>query len=77
MKDFSIISSNRLRQEVLHLFSLDNRQVAEEIGVVAMDPEKARLTQVSMLVNAAELLCRLRADDPEAWDLINELYDDD
>ena len=77
VEDFSRISADRLRDEVLRFLALNDRQVMEETGVVAMDAEKIRLTQASMLVNAAELLWRLRADDPEAWDHIAELYDDD
>lgn len=75
--DFSRITVDRLRREVLRFFAMDDRQIVNETGVVAMDPELIRITQASMLVNAAELVWRLRADDPEAWDSIAELYDDD
>lgn len=45
------------------------------------DPEgwlkQARLIRIAYLTEQFELLSRLRDDDPEAWDEINELYFDD
>ncbi|WP_319558829.1 hypothetical protein [Marispirochaeta sp.] len=45
------------------------------------DPEgwlkQARLIRIAYLTEQYELLSRLRDDDPEAWDEINELYFDD
>ncbi len=32
---------------------------------------------IQLLIYHYGLLCRLRADEPEAWDIINELYEDD
>jgi hypothetical protein len=57
--------------------SLDDTETTETIGKIAMLPERVRLTQASLLVNAAELLWKLRSDDPVAWDHVNELYEDD
>ncbi|HEY5652941.1 MAG TPA: hypothetical protein VIR63_01055, partial [Pontiella sp.] len=36
---------------------------------------KARHLQ--LLIHHYGLLCRLRTDDPSAWDIVNELYEDD
>lgn len=33
--------------------------------------------QIKLLAYYYDLLCRLRLNDAEAWDLINELYEDD
>ncbi len=45
------------------------------------DPEgwlkQAKLIRITYLVEQFELVSRLRDDDPEAWDEINELYFDD
>jgi len=30
-----------------------------------------------LLIYHYGLLCRLRTDDPAAWDIVNELYEDD
>jgi hypothetical protein len=32
---------------------------------------------VQLLIYHYNLLCRLRSDDPTAWDIVNELYEDD
>ncbi len=63
--------------KVVEVLSLDDNETTKIIGSVAMPPERIRLTQASLLVNAAELLCTLRVDDPVAWDHVNELYEDD
>jgi hypothetical protein len=41
------------------------------------DPEKVRVEQLNMLKRNYHLLARLRADEPEAWDEVHELYEDD
>lgn len=47
----------------------------------SQDPEgwlkQAKLIRITYLVEQFELVSRLRDDDPEAWDEINELYFDD
>jgi hypothetical protein len=40
-------------------------------------PEKVIETQLRMLLRNFQLLARLRNDEPEAWDEIHELYEDD
>lgn len=40
-------------------------------------PEKVKETQLRMLLRNFQLLVRLRNDEPEAWDEIHELYEDD
>jgi len=37
----------------------------------------ARLSRIELLVDKFELLSRLRSDEPEAWDEVEELYVDD
>lgn len=41
------------------------------------DPDKVRVEQLNMLKRNYSLLSRLRADEPEAWDEVHELYEDD
>jgi len=36
-----------------------------------------KIKHLQLLIYHYGLLCRLRTDDPEAWDVINELYEDD
>jgi hypothetical protein len=75
--DFPRIGRDSLVSMVEEVLSLDDDETERLIGAVSLGPERSRFTQASMLVNAAELLWRLRADEPEAWDSINELYEDD
>lgn len=49
----------------------------ELTAVVGSTPEKAVEKQLGMLLYHYELICRLRLGDAEAWDVVNELYEDD
>ncbi len=54
----------------------DEGMMAEGFSIDANFNEfKAKHLQ--LLIYHYNLLCRLRADDPKAWDTINELYEDD
>lgn len=53
-------------------------QDIHELGIeVKEDTQAIKLEQISMLVYHFKLLTRLRQDDAEAWDEIDELYGDD
>lgn len=39
--------------------------------------DEIKFKQIELLAYYYELLCRLRLNVPEAWDTINELYEDD
>ncbi len=39
--------------------------------------EMAKTSRIRLIVQAFTLLSRLRSDEPEAWDEVNELYFDD
>ncbi len=77
VRDFHRITKDVLLSKVVDVLSLDDNKTIKIISSVAMPPERIRLTQASLLVNAAELLWKLRVDDPVAWDHVNELYEDD
>jgi hypothetical protein len=77
VRDFHRVSKDVLLSNVVAVLSLNDNEMMKIIGSAAMPPERVRLTQASLLVNAAELLWKLRSDDPLAWDHVNELYEDD
>ena len=77
VEGFHRISKDRLLAELEGVLALGDRDNGERLGIVGMDPARARMTQASLLVTAAELLWRLRAGDLDAWDHVNELYEDD
>ena len=45
-------------------------------GHEGQDPEM-RMYHLKLLLYHYQILCQLRKDIPEAWDIINELYEDD
>ena len=51
----------------------------DRVAGLPADQLKDELKQqhIQLLLYYYELLCRLRCDDPSAWDTIYELYDDD
>lgn len=50
----------------------------KEVSSVAdYEPQEVIEKQISLLHYNYELLCRLRDEEAEAWDLVNELYEDD
>ena len=58
--------------------SASNEQELQEQGVeIQQDIQEIKLEQIGLLVHHFKLLCRLRQDDPEAWDEVDELYGDD
>lgn len=54
-------------------------EASEELrSVIALDDAgEIKKKHLTVLLNQYELLCALRRNDPEAWALINELYEDD
>ena len=43
----------------------------------SVDPNEIKLTHITLLINHFKLLTRLRDDEDEAWEEVNELYEDD
>ena len=74
---FFRMGRKELRKEIDRVTQLTPREMmAEGFGENANFNEfKAKHLQ--LLIYHYDLLCRLRADDPEAWDTVNELYEDD
>lgn len=77
IRDFSRITRVQLIEEVDRFLSMSDEEIKLRFADLDMTPERIRLTGASLLVNAGELLWKLRADIPEAWDYVNELYEDD
>ena len=76
-ENFSRITRERILAEVKSTLALNDKETENLFGKVTMPPSHVRLTQASLILSAAELLAGLRADNPEAWDTVNELYEDD
>ncbi|MGM0431901.1 MAG: hypothetical protein ACQEQU_04240 [Spirochaetota bacterium] len=69
------------KQEVLQVAKDVCRMTAEEVFSYNFqhreDAEQIKAEQLRMLIHNFYLLSRLRKDEPEAWDEIHELYEDD
>ncbi|VGO19022.1 hypothetical protein [Pontiella sulfatireligans] len=74
---FLRIGRMALEKELDRVVQLTTKEMmAEGFGPNANFNEfKAK--HIQLLIYHYSLLCRLRSDDPAAWDIINELYEDD
>lgn len=66
-----------LLAEAERTLGMDDEQIDVMIPGNTLGPERARYTQVSLLIHHWVLLSGLRRGDPESWDRVNELYEDD
>ncbi len=75
--DFFYMTRERMMDEYNRVMNL--RPDSEEIkSVVALsNPDEIKEKHLRLLLNYYFLLCRLREGESEAWDTINELYEDD
>lgn len=74
---FLRMGRNELQAEILRVTALTPAEMmAEGFGENANFNEfKAK--QIQLLIYHYGMLCRLREDDPGAWDTVNELYSSD
>lgn len=77
VKDFLRIGKEEFLHQCRSVLALTDGELADLPVAYTQDPERIRQDQLRLLVSQYELLVRLRRDDPEAWDEIHELYEDD
>ena len=75
--DFVRFTKDDLVREMEGILSLDDEEIRAELPHLSLEPWEFRLKQISMMIYYYRLLIRLRQDDPEAWDFVHELYEDD
>ncbi|HHS13919.1 MAG TPA: hypothetical protein ENN03_09165 [bacterium] len=75
-ENFLFFTREDLLKEIDRAASLKTGDLRKR-GIEAEDTETFKLNHISLLVYHYRLLLRLRKDEPEAWDEINELYEDD
>jgi len=66
-----------IEAEIERVRNMTDRDMLDEGFGDNADFDEFKMKHLQLLVYHYGLLCRLRADDPEAWDTINELYEDD
>lgn len=77
VKNFLTMTKQELKQEIDRVLNLDESYLVKRAGGFSNDPKKIRCAQINLLLYYYHLLARLRLNIPEAWDEINELYEDD
>ena len=75
--DFLYLSKTEMLKEINRVAMLSEQEMKEQGVNVAQDVQQVKLQHIGLLVYHFILLTRLRQDDPEAWDEIDELYGDD
>ena len=66
-----------LETEIARVNAMTDEEMRSEGFAADANFSEFKAKHVQLLIYHYGLLCRLRADDPEAWDIINELYEDD
>ena len=63
--------------EINRVMNLDDGDLPDFDDQSFSDSDEFRIKHINLLYYYYELISRLRADIPEAWDYIHELYEDD
>ena len=74
---FLYMGKSEITAEAERVLSIPESDLPEYDDSAFAGPDDFRRKQVDMLYFNYELLCRLRKGQPEAWDYIHELYEDD
>lgn len=75
--DFFSFTKEDMLAEYKRVAALDADSAEIKSVVAIKDPLEVKKTHLTMLLYAFEQLSMLRKDDPDAWLLVNELYEDD
>ncbi len=75
--DFFYLTRERMMYEYNRVMNLnpDNEEIKNVIAL--SNPDDIKEKHLRSLLNQYLLLCRLRDGEAEAWDTVNELYEDD
>lgn len=74
---FLRMGRNDLEEEIARVNAMTDEEMRAEGFAADANFSEFKAKHVQLLIYHYGLLCRLRADDPSAWDIINELYEDD
>ena len=76
-ENFTSLSKADILAEIDRIANLSEQEMRVSGVQIHQDIQETKLEQIGLLVYHFTLLTRLRQDDPEAWDEIDELYGDD
>jgi len=74
---FLRMNRKALEAEIERVHEMTTREMMAEGFAEKANFNEFKAKHLQLLIYHYGLLCRLRADEPEAWDVINELYEDD
>ncbi|WP_372846301.1 hypothetical protein [Pontiella sp.] len=66
-----------LEREIERVHQMTVKEMMAEGFAENANFNEFKAKHIQLLIYYYNLLCRLRTDDPMAWDLVNELYEDD
>ena len=75
--DFLYMKKADVISEIYHILCMPEAELPSYDRSAVKSAEEFRDKQVNLIYFYFELLTRLRASEPEAWDYIHELYEDD
>jgi len=74
---FIRMGSDELERELDRVVQMTTKEMMAEGFAENANFNEFKAKQIQLLIYHYNLLCQLRADNPTAWDTINELYEDD
>ena len=75
--DFLRMTRRQLEAEIERVNTMGDAEMTDEGFAADANLGEFKAKHLQLLIYHFGLLCRLRSDEPEAWDTINELYEDD
>jgi len=75
--DFLRMGIRDLEVEIERINRMSDAEMMAEGFAANANFSAFKAKHLQLLIYHYGLLCRLRADDPTAWDTVNELYEDD
>ena len=76
-RGFLRMHRKELETEIERVNQMTTKEMMAEGFAENANFNEFKAKHLQLLIYHYGLLCRLRTDDPEAWDTINELYEDD
>ena len=77
VKGFVRFTAKEAKEAIDRILSMKDERLQELQAGTNRSAEDLKQTTIGILVSQFTLLERLRAEEPEAWDEIHELYEDD
>lgn len=77
VENFENITREGIIREIKRIRDLTPKEMSRSGFDPGDDIDEKKKNAISLIVHHYKLLVRLRKDEPEAWDEVNELYEDD